>query len=520
VLDHVVKQMKKINLYILTVVLITSLALGFTTSTQTLPVDVIRAIGDDVVSINGTLFINGTSGNVGIGTQTPNETLTLLGGSFSQKGGDATTSYTPTRIGNLSLGTAPQDVFVSGRYAYVIDNGANDLKVIDVSNPSSPELMGILSIGGGPTGIHVSGRYAYVASQTSDDLKVVDVSNASSPQTVGSIVFASSDMIDVFVSGKYAYVIGITSNDLDVVDVSDPTSPKAVGTLGIGAQPTDMYVSGRYAYVSHQTSNNLSVIDVSNPSAPVKIGNLTIGANARDIFVSGRFAYIVGPSNNLIVIDISNSTLPKTTSTLTIGGTPAKIFVSGRYAYVVDSSANDLRVIDISNPSAPVTVGTLGIGDVPNGIHVSGRYAYVVDSGSDDLKVIDISGIETQSAIIHSLEAGSLQVRESAHIDNQLSVRGSINIGAGGLFSDGDVATAGQLSVKDNFAVNGSVFFVNATSGNVGIGFTNSTKKLLIGDGTSSITIHPTGGSPQINTTSKNISIASSDGSVIFQLGG
>ena len=141
------------------------------------------------------------------------------------------------------------------------------------------------------------------------------------------------------------------------------------------------------------------------------------------------------------------SSTPTLAGSLGIGGDPSSVFVSGRYAYVTDRASNDLKVIDVSDPTSPSLAGSLGVGADPTAVYVSGRYAYVVDTVSDDLKVIDVSGAELGSALVDSLEAGSLQVRESLMAQGQLQVTGGVNVSAGGLFSDGDVGIDGDVAI-------------------------------------------------------------------------
>jgi len=117
--------------------------------------------GRTIAADAGAVIIEGTGG------------LVLDGNDLDQFPGD------PVLTGSLAIGGAPLSVYVSGRYAYVVDSGSDDLKVIDVSDPSTPALAGSLAIGGVPTSVYVSGRYAYVVDQGSDDLKVIDVSDPS-----------------------------------------------------------------------------------------------------------------------------------------------------------------------------------------------------------------------------------------------------------------------------------------------------------------------------------------------------
>ncbi len=390
-------------------------------------------------------------------------------------------------VGKLGIGSLPQSIVVSGRYAYVVDQGSADLKVIDVSNPSAPVTVGSLGIGDLPTSIAVSGRYAYVVDYGSDDFKVIDVSNPSAPVRVGSLDIGTTPW-SIAVSGRYAYVVDQVSVDLKVIDVSNPSAPVRVGSLGIGANPTSIAVSGRYAYVVDSGSDDLKVIDVSNPSAPVTVGTLGIGNLPTSIAVSGRYAYVVDRgSQDLRVIDVSNPSAPVRVGSLGIGANPTSIAVSGRYAYVVDSGSDDLKVIDVSNPSAPVTVGTLGIGDLPTSIAVSGRYAYVLDSGSDDLKVIDVSGAEVNALMAHSLEAGSLQVRDDITARG-LNLSGGLTVGPNGLLSQGTVGISLPLATTTFISTSTSILtLTHATGTFAGTG-------LLMDFATSSATTSPTRG--------------------------
>ncbi len=391
--------------------------------------------------------INILNANVGIGTTSPSEKLTIEKGNFLQLPAD------PVLAGSLGIGTGPYSIYVSGRYAYVVDISSNDLKVIDVSDPTSPSLAGSLGIGSYPYSVYVSGRYAYVVDSISYDLKVIDVSDPTSPSLAGSLGIGTLPR-SVYVSGRYAYVVDAVSDDLKVIDVSDPTSPSLAGSLGIGLAPISVYVSGRYAYVVDSISDDLKVIDVSDPTSPSLAGSLAIGTDPYSVYVSGRYAYVVdSDSDDLKVIDVSDPTSPSLAGSLGIGTLPRSVYVSGRYAYVVDLGSDALKVIDVSDPTSPSLAGSLAIGTGPYSVYVSGRYAYVVDVDSDDLKVIDVSGIEATSGVVHSLEAGNLQVRNDIIAQGQLQISGGVNIGSGGLFSAGNISGSGDAYFGGNLGI-------------------------------------------------------------------
>ncbi len=200
------------------VISVTADGLDFSEFADAMTVDITTTIdmdsnGADLNFDNNTLFIDSSENRVGLGTSSPQEQLHLAEGNLLQSPGN------PTLVGTLGIGGYPQSVYVSGRYAYVVDADSNDLKVIDVSDPGSPSLAGSLGFGGILYSVYVSGRYAYVVDADSNDLKVIDVSNPITPSLTGSLGLGTSPQ-SVYVSGRYAYVVDYGSDDLKVIDVS------------------------------------------------------------------------------------------------------------------------------------------------------------------------------------------------------------------------------------------------------------------------------------------------------------
>ena len=355
----------------------------------------------------------------------------------------------PVRISSLFVGFDARSLSVSGRYAYVVDDDSGDVMVVDLSDPRNTAQVGVLTIEA-PRDIFVAGRYALVIDNgsASDDLKILDVSNPSAPSLTGRVQIAPRIIFQaVFGAGPYAYALA--SRILRVIDVSDPNAPVIVGVLGPSGNPVALFVEGRYAYMADNSLQALQVVDVSDPSAPTLVGSLGIGPSPAAVFVSGRYAYVVDRSSeDLKIIDISDPSAPTLVGSLGVGSDPRSLFVSGRYAYVLDFRDEDLRVIDVGDPSAPVQVaqGFTQFGAV--GVVVSGGYAYTLEG----LEVSDLLGPNLGSVNAHSLEAGSLQVRESLTVQGHLTVNTSVTVGAGGVFSDGNVGLSGTLILANDIA--------------------------------------------------------------------
>ncbi|MBU4299333.1 hypothetical protein KJ636_04785 [Patescibacteria group bacterium] len=393
------------------------------------------------------------SGNVGIGTATPASKLHLQNGTFV-----IDNPSLPTLTGTYNTSGNALGVYVSGKYAYVAD-GASGLQIIDISNPASPSLTGTYDTSDEAVGVYVSGKYAYVADGYSG-LQIIDVSNPASPTLTGTY-YTSGWAWDVYVSGKYAYMADVIPG-LQIIDISNPASPFLTGTYNTSGAALGVYVSGKYAYVA-DWEYGLQIIDISNPASPSLTGTYdTIGV-AIGVYVSGKYVYVaVGGDGGLQIIDISNPASPSLTGTYNTSGNAWGIYVSGKYAYVGDYGSG-LQIIDISNPASPSLTGTYDTSGGAWGVYVSGKYVYVADRDSG-LQIIDIKGADIHALSAGNINTNALTVWENIDVGNNLYVRNGLNVGPGGILTDGRLSVSG----------------ISYFGGNVGIGTTGPGQKLTV----------------------------------------
>ena len=108
---------------------------------------------------------------------------------------DISNPSSPVFVGSTgSAGTSLSGAvrsYVSGGYAYVgVTEGNKRLTVVDISNPRNPVVKTSLSIStlNNPRGLVVSGRYAYIKDDGAGALVIVDISNPLNPKVVGTKV--------------------------------------------------------------------------------------------------------------------------------------------------------------------------------------------------------------------------------------------------------------------------------------------------------------------------------------------
>jgi hypothetical protein len=362
----------------------------------------------------------------------------------------SSSSSMPVILSTKSVGSNPKAITVSGRYAYIANDGSDTMSVIDVSNPLSPTTIATKSVSGGtPRAIFAAGKYVYVVNDGSNTVSIFDVSDASNPVILSKATTGSNPR-GIYVAGRYMYIVNDSSATMSIIDIANPEAPVTMSSISTGTTPQSVFVTGRYAYVVANGSNKLYIYDVANPSNPVQVSNFTVAGGPQSLYVSGRYAYIASSaSSTLSIVDISNPRTPVLSSTASTGLSPTSIMVSGRYAFVANNGGTTVSMFDVSSSTSPILVSSPVTGTSPYALYVSGRYLYVTQTGANNVVILDLGGLESTSAIIHSLEAGNLQVRNSIIAQGNIQAGSSITVGMGGLFSQGSgafyVATTSSL---------------------------------------------------------------------------
>ena len=147
--------------------------------------------------------------------------------------------------------------------------------------------------------MHVDGNYAYVVCNE-NELRIIDVSDPTSPTEVGHCS-TPRHAEDVYVVGNYAY-IACNENGLWIIDIRDPALPTEVGHCSTPYYAKEVYVIKNYAYIG-DCEKGLRVIDVSNPTSPTEIGYYYNPEYPGGIYVIGNYAYIANRDNGLQIYE-------------------------------------------------------------------------------------------------------------------------------------------------------------------------------------------------------------------------
>jgi len=271
-------------------------------------------------------------------------------------------------------------------------NPGNEFFVIDVSDPANPSLSGQLGLGGTPNDIAVSGNYAYIASADNyGELTVVNISNPASPTiaatfdlTAANSGSANSDALAVAIGQtNYLYLTRTASGGKEfyVFDISTPASPSLAGSIDLNGNLNEIVSTGSYAFAaSSDDSQEFQIINVTSVSSPALAASLDLdqGSPSSDGFsvaagtntaYLGRDGSPGGPE--FYIIDTTTLTSPSITSYLDIGTLVLKSIDYSADANLVffsnkNPAEDDYNTIDVSTPSTPTLLTSVNLDDEPN----------------------------------------------------------------------------------------------------------------------------------------------------------
>jgi len=164
-------------------------------------------------------------------------------------------------VGNLydtgsGLIDEPEDIYVSGDYAFVADSAGGDgtegLWIVDISNKASPSMTGFLGTTNG-LGVDGSGDYVYLADEDGG-LRVINVQNKASP-SISTTLYGTETVKDVFVYDSNVYAVsdtgsGATADGLHIVNITNPPTAYEEITFYSPYDFYKLFVGDDYAFVA------------------------------------------------------------------------------------------------------------------------------------------------------------------------------------------------------------------------------------------------------------------------------
>ena len=271
-------------------------------------------------------------------------TVTAVNGGHGADSVLSVATFAPTPLGFIELPAEVTDVVYDGTYAYVAS--AQELFIVDMTDPAAPFVGARVSLDRVPVDIKVDNGHLYLASV--NGVEIYSLGNPLQPLVLDSLVVAGG-VLDMALDNRRLY-IGSPSGLL-IYDVASPESPALLGevsSLSVKA------VAASADLVVVVTANDQVVsIAVGAPSQPVIGVGLRVPA-ARKVALRGRFAYLAAQTAGYPSIDFSDIFNPLLRSNFR-DFPPTEVAIAGDHAFYADLLfSNAILVVNVKDPQAPV----------------------------------------------------------------------------------------------------------------------------------------------------------------------
>ncbi|MCP5462454.1 MAG: hypothetical protein H7A34_04660 [bacterium] len=209
--------------------------------------------------------------------------------------------------------SSANDVQVRGQFAFVSDETANKLTVLDLNNPATPfEISGSQISVTGPKKIAIQGN-VLILTQGTNGMATIDISNPRSP-VLKNTYDTSGDARGISINNNIVYIA-----DYGIGLLSYQLKEQTAELIGMGlarklsgpnrlSQTQYVDVVGSIAFVSDRT-NGIAMVNVENPFEMTLVGNASTGADAIDIDVVGDIAYIANDTSGIRLLRLISGQL-------------------------------------------------------------------------------------------------------------------------------------------------------------------------------------------------------------------
>ncbi|MEL6971399.1 MAG: hypothetical protein AAFZ63_25495 [Bacteroidota bacterium] len=146
----------------------------------------------------------------------------------------------------------------------------------------APELVSLLDIGGLNLDMARQGNVLYLIDDNNDQLRAVDMTDPTNPQTIGTLdIVPDSDdyLIDIAIKDNSAYIAyddynSFTEGGIVLVDITDPAA-MTQSVVNPDGYYTSCVVAGEILYGFDAKAEAFKLFDISNPASPQLLSTIS-----------------------------------------------------------------------------------------------------------------------------------------------------------------------------------------------------------------------------------------------------
>lgn len=254
---------------------------------------------------------------------------------------DVSNPLNPIGLDNLTLsGDFIEDFDVEGDFVYLAAL-LDGLCVVDVSDPTAMAIAGTLSpIGSGLSEtIEVLGDLCLLGNDdNTDQLRLIDVSDPTSPVSLSAFTLAGTP-VDIEIEGHTAF-IALSDDGLDIVDITNPLVPSLIAHWDPAGNVRTVLVEGELMYRTTE-SDGVYIIDFTNlPSSSTPGFVFADGSFTNGLAKTGTYLFTSADGDGLRMYDVAD---PYSPIELEYGyghnaSSPREIAAAGQHVYQATKS--------------------------------------------------------------------------------------------------------------------------------------------------------------------------------------
>jgi len=446
----------------------------------TRPATELTISGDLTVNTNS-LYVESSSGNVGIGTTTPEQELHVEGGIkyVTPNGGNGHLAWTS----GSNYITADEDQFTYfRRYNTATDNytlqmafdHANERLGIGTTTPSTPlDIYRSTSTTGTADGTTFVGLQNYVGSDLSQqktfiDFTFTDDNSNETPQVrIGAEVGQNGDANTQEKEGSGAFVVYTNNAESTSGDAGASLAERmrvdSFGNVGIGTPTPEQAL---------EVAGRIKATGISGNSFPLELTTDTTSCRITMKDVNSTSAVVVGTETNDLVLRTNSLERVRINSSGNVGigdTTPSyKLDVNGTGRFTSDLYVNGTLVTDVIQNDNGNSIGIEGGDSWSLGSNMSGEYVWL--AAESGLMIVSSDANSTNWA-----NRNQIRITPEGGIDERLRIHGGLEVQGpdGGMVmrywqldsSYGMIGTANMANSEYSLLTNGLHTYISAGSG-------------------------------------------------------
>jgi YVTN family beta-propeller protein len=289
----------------------------------------------------------------------------------------------------------------SGSFAYVVNNGSDDVSVILLSTNT---VITTIPVGDAP--YHVvftpDGSKAYVTNAGDDTVSVIDTAT----HTVIATIFVGVGPValDVSPDGAKVYVANTTSRTISIIDTATDTVTGSLGSLPASPGGIAFNLDGSEVWIGYYSWNYIQVYSYPGNTLVRTFGGVIGGSQRIEFLPDGSFAYVNNACGGCGNVQKISTTSYSVVWTHSFGGSGSGLAIAPDGSVVYAGTSGHYSggpQVKTINPSSDSITGSLHVPAEPRGIAITpdGSFLYIAMVEAGQVRVVDTSNLTVIATI-------------------------------------------------------------------------------------------------------------------------